>query len=471
MYDLRIIIVGAGKLGIKVAESLVTEDIDVTVMDKNEKVLEILSEYMDILTIEASGIDIRVLRDIEIDTFDLLIATTNNDETNTVICALAKKLGCKKTIARIRNPHYMEQWDFIKHEMGIDEIVNPDLATAVEIERDLFNHYGFSSGEFADGKVEMLDIKIDRDNPIAGKKLMDLKGFEKLLIAAISRSGKTIIPDGTTELLVGDEIHIIGKRQEISKISRQLRGNKHNRNIENVMIIGGGNIAYYLASSLAKLNIQLTIVEKDKERCHELSEELESAVIIHGDGTDIHLLEEESLEKMDAFIGVTGFDEENLLMALMAKQSGVPHVVSKISRQNFTKIIDRLNIDIAINPVFITASNILKFIRGGKVLSVSLLLEGDAEVTEIVLDDIPSIVNKPLTELNLPRGIIIGAVVRKDKVIIPKGDTVLNAGDRIIVFCMSENLQTLKMFFTQNKGGLFSELWSRAKGTRNNLNN
>lgn len=468
---MKILIVGAGKLGIKVAESLVTEDIDVTVMDKNEKVLERLNEYMDILTVEASGIDINAMRDIEIGTFDLLVAATNNDETNTVICSLAKKLGCKKTIARIRNPLYKEQWDFVKDKMGIDEIVNPDLATAIEIERDLLNHYGFSSGEFADGKVEMLDINIEREGEFIGKRLMDLKGFERLLIAAISRDGKTIIPDGSTELLKGDVIHIIGKKQEIKKVSISFTEGKHDKKIENVMIVGGGNIAYYLASRLAKKNIQVTIIEQDKARCHELSEGLEDAVIIHGDGTDIHLLEEESLENMDAFIGTTGFDEENLLMALMAKQSGVAHVVSKISRSNYTKIIDRLNIDVAINPVFITASSILKFIRGGKVLSVSLLLEGDAEVTEIVLDNKPSLVDKPLTKLNLPKGVIIGAIVRKGKVIIPKGDTSLKTDDRIIVFSLSEDLSSLKMFFSKDKGGIIGELWNRTKSTRDNSRN
>ena len=468
---MKIVIVGAGKLGTKVAESLVTEDIDVTVMDINEKVLERLNEHMDILTIEASGIDINALREIEIGTFDLLVAATNNDETNTVICSLAKKLGCKKTIARIRNPLYKEQWDFIKDKMGIDEIVNPDLATAVEIERDLLNHYGFSSGEFADGKVEMLDINIDREGNFVGKRLMELKGFERLLIATISRNGETIIPDGSTELLTGDVVHIIGKRQEIKKISTSFIDKRQKKNIENVMILGGGNIAYYLAQRLAIKHIQVTIIEKNRERCHQLSESLEDAVIIHGDGTDIHLLEEESLENMDAFIGTTGFDEENLLMALMAKQSGVSHVVAKISRSNYTKIIDRLSIDVAINPVFITASSILKFIRGGKVLSVSLLLEGDAEVTEIVIDDKPSIIDKPLTKLKLPKGIIIGAIVRKDKVIIPKGDTSLKAGDRIIVFSLSEDLPTLKMFFSQDKGGVFSELWSRTKSTRDNSSN
>ena len=468
---MKIVIVGAGKLGTKVAESLVTEDIDVTVMDINEKVLERLNEHMDILTIEASGIDINALRDIGIETFDLLVATTSNDETNTVICVLAKRLGCKKTIARIRNPQYMEQWDFIKDEMGIDHIVNPDLATALAIVKDLVSSQGFNSGYFADGRIRMLDFNIHYEERFIGKTLMELKGFENLLIAAISRNGETIIPHGYTKLEAGDVIHIIGKSEEVEIFARPYRSKGQTGKIDKVMIFGGGNIAFYLALNLAQSNIQVTIIEKDKERCHELSEALENALIIHGDGTDIHLLEEEDLESMDAFIGVTGYDEENLLMGLMAKQSGVSHVVSKISRPNYTKIIDRLSIDIAINPVFITASNILKYIRGGKVLSVSLLLGGDAEVTEIILEDKPRIVDRPLADLDLPRGIIIGAVFRKGKVIIPKGDTSLKTGDRIIVFSLIEDVPTLRMFFGKNKGGLLSELWNRAKGNRDNTYN
>ena len=194
-------------------------------------------------------------------------------------------------------------------------------------------------------------------------------------------------------------------------------------------------------------------------------------MIIHGDGTDIHLLEEESLSSMDAFVGVTGFDEENLLMALMAKQAGVGKTISKISRPNYTKIIDRLGVDVAVNPVFITASNILKYIRGGKVVSVSLLLGGEAEVTEIIIDKDLPIINKPISELNLPKGIIIGAIVRYGEVIIPKGQTIIKPNDRIVVFCLNDDLDKLKMFFVKQRGGIFSELWNHTKGTWDNSSN
>ena len=243
------------------------------------------------------------------------------------------------------------------------------------------------------------------------------------------------------------------------------------KHIKKVMILGGSNIGFYLAKSLAKSHIAVTIIEKEEKRCEELSENLNDVLIIHGDGTDINLLEEERISDMDAFVGVTGYDEENLLMGLVAKQYGVSKVISKISKKNYTKIIDRLGVDVALNPVYITASNILKLVRGGKIVSVSLLIGGNGEVTEIIIGKGLPIIGKSLKELKLPKGLIIGAVVRGNHVIIPKGDTKLKENDRIVVFSLAEDLPNLKMFFKQpDKGGLLSELRDRAKGIRKHTN-
>ncbi len=463
---MKAMIVGAGKLGAKLAEFFVAENIDVTVMDSNTKVLERLNEHLDVLTVIANGIDIRMMRELGIEEYDLLVGTTENDETNTLICTLAKKLGCKQTIARIRNPEYMEQIDFIKAELGIDHIINPDLATAIAMEKYLMKSYSFYTDDFASGKVQMVDFNVNDNEEFVGMRIMDLKGLESLLITAISRDGSLIIPNGSTEIIRGDIIHVIGKSNEVENISKRLGEDYKIKMISSAMILGGGNVGYYLAKRLEKSKIQVTLVEQDKKRCQELSELLDNVLIIHGDGTDIHLLEEENLSGVDAFVGVTGFDEANLLMALMAKQSGVRKTVAKISRSNYIKIIDRLKIDAAINPVYITASSILKYIRGGKVVSVSLLLGGNAEVTEIIIDkDLPCL-GKKLMDLSLPKGIIIGAVVRDNDVIIPKGETELKANDRIVVFCLSENLSGLKMFFKPKKGGLLGELWNRNKSAR-----
>lgn len=463
---MKVMVVGAGKLGYKLAESMALEDMDVTVVDHNQKTLDFVNENLDVLTVLANGIEINVLKELGIHHYKLLVATTNSDETNTLICSLAKKLGCETTIARIRNPHYMEQLDFIKDELGIDYIINPDLATAQAIEKYLLKNYNFYSGEFVSGKVQMIDFNIEHMEEFVGKRLMDLESFEGLLITAISRNGVIVIPNGSTELLANDTIYVIGKTTDIEKLNNRISKDIIRKEIERVMILGGSNIGYYLAQKLTKDNILVTLVEQNKERCQQLSEDLGDILIIHGDGTDIHLLEEEGISSMDAFVGVTGFDEENLLMALMAKQSGVPKTIAKISRQNYTKIIDRLGIDAALNPIYITASEVLKVIRGGKIVSVSLLLGGDGEVTEIIIGKDLPIVGKSLEELKLPKGIIIGVIVHDGEVIIPNGKTRIQANDRIVVFCLSENLPTLKMFFKSQKGGILSELWNRTKGIR-----
>lgn len=459
---MKAMIVGAGKLGAKLAEFFVDENIDVTVMDSNIRVLERINEHLDVLTVAANGIDIKMLKELDIKTYDLLVGSTENDETNTLICTLAKKLGCKKTIARIRNPEYMQQIDFLKSELGIDHIINPDLATAVAMEKYLLKSYSFYTDEFASGKVQMIDFSIGENQEFVNKMVKNIDGLDRLLITAVQRNGNMIIPNGSTILLENDVVHIIGNTREIERFSHRLGEDFHRRLVSNVMILGGGNLGYYLAQRLVKNKIQVTLVEQDKERCQELSEILDGVLIIHGDGTDIHLLEEENLSLMDAFVGATGFDEENLLMALMAKQSGVGKSIAKISRSNYIKIIDRLNIDAAINPVYITASNIIKYIRGGRVVSVSLLLGADAEATEIIIDEDLPCVGKKLKDLEIPQGMIIGAIVRDNDVIIPKGDTEIMAEDRIVVFCLTSDLDALKIFFREQKGGLLSEFWNRA---------
>ena len=456
---MKVMIVGAGKLGYRLAELMDNEDIEVTLIDTNLKTLERINDHLDVLTVAANGIQIGALKELDIQTYDLLIAATNSDETNTLICSLAKKLNCKKTIARIRNPEFTEQLDFVKNEMGIDHIINPDLTTAIEIERYLLKSYNFYSDDFAKGKVSMVDFHIGNMDSLVGEKIMDLKCLEGLLITAISRDGELIIPSGSTELAKNDVIHIIGKGKNINLFGEKLKINMDKKRTKRAMILGGGKIGYYLAQRLESSNVAVTIVEKDKERCKYLSEKLNHALIIHGDGTDINLLEEEDLSSQDAFIGVTGYDEQNLLMALVAKQMGVNKTIAKISRPNYINIIDNLDIDVALNPINITASDILRFVRGGKVVSVSLLLGGQGEVTEIITSKDFPIVGKPIAKLGLPEGIIIGAIVHNGEVIIPNGNTIIHPGDRIVVFSLTSDMAAFKKMVKPTKGGIFSELW------------
>jgi len=459
---MKVMIVGAGKLGYKLAEAMIHEDIDITLVDSNPTVLQRINDHLDVLTVNANGIEVDALKNLNIETYDLLVAATSSDETNTIICALAKKVGCKQTVARIRNPEYTKQLDFVKSEMGIDHIVNPELATAKAIERYLLKNYNFHSGDFASGKVSMVDFNINNVKSLIGKRIMDIPNLDNLLITAISRNGNIIIPDGSTKLMENDLIYIIGNSTNINTLGNKLDVNIDKKDIRRAMILGGGKIGYYLAQSLNSSNIHVTIIEENKERCEYLSEKLDNVLVIHGDGTDINLLEEENLESMDAFIGVTGYDEQNLLMALMGKQYGVNKTIAKISRPNYIHIIDKLGLDVALNPINITVSNILKFIRGGKVVSVSLLLGEQGEVTEIIVGDDLPVTGKQISELGLPKGIIIGAIVHDGKVIIPNGNTVIHSNDRIIVFCLTADLPSLKKFISpKHKGGILSELWNR----------
>jgi trk system potassium uptake protein len=458
---MKVIIIGAGKLGYKVAESLINSHIEVTIVDSSPKVINRISDHLDVLAVHANGLGVEILKQLGIQTYDLLIASTDSDETNTIICSFAKKLGCKKTIARIRNPEYLTQIDFIKTEMGIDLVVNPDLAIANEISRYILKRYSFYSGDYAKGKVQMHEFHVRHLKDFVDKRVMDLAGIEDLLIVAINRNGQIIIPNGSTIIKEEDTLYIIGKSESIEKMEATFGLNKDKKYMKNVMIFGGGKVGYYIAKQLLQTKINVTIIEQNQSRCLYLSEHLHRAMIIHGDGTDINLLEEENLSNMDVFIGATDLDEQNLLMTLMAKQYGVKKVISKISRPNYSQIIDKLAIDIALNPIYITASDILKFIRGGKVVSVSLLLGGQAEVTEVIVNKDVKVVGKKIRELNLPKGMIIGAIVHKGKVHIPNGDTTIFADDRLVIFCLTSNVDALNTFLRPGRGALIHELLHR----------
>ncbi len=449
---MKVMIVGAGKLGNKLAQALLNGEIEVTVMDTSAEVLDKVKSHLDVLTVKANGVQVSILKELGIETYDLIIAVTSSDETNIVISMLAKKLGCPKSIARIRSPEYAEQLDFIKNEMNIDQVINPELSTANEIERYVLGSYSFYSEEYAKGRVSMIDFNVSNMTSFVGKKIMELDNINHLLIVAISRNGVILIPHGETIIEENDIIYVIGKKENISTLVETFRNKANKKFVKKVMILGGGKIGYYLAKSLESQNVNVKIIESNMDRCVYLSEELNTSLIIHGDGTDINLLEEEDLANVDAFVAITGFDEENLLMSLRAKQIDVSKVIAKVSRQNYVNIIEKLGIDVAINPVNITASEILKYIRGGRVISVSLLLGGEAEVTEIkVAEELP-IIGKKISKLGLPKGIIIGAILHKNKVLIPSGDSVINAGDRLVIFSLLSEVPALEKFFQLKKG-------------------
>ena len=461
---MQIIIVGAGKLGFKLAESLSQKDNHVTIIDTDARAIERASDQLDVLTIKGNGVQLDTLESINVSKTHLLIAATSSDESNILICSMAKRLGCKMVVARVRNPEYSKQLSFIKAEMGIDHIVTPEQAMAKEIVKYLLKGHALHMEEFAKGKVSMLDIRVQNIPNFTGKKIKELQMPESILIVAIHREGNIIIPYGDVELHPTDTLYLIGKKESINTFCKTSGNLSTKKYIKKALILGGGKAGYYLANKLIKNGVQVKIIEQDKERCKYLAEQIPEALVIYGDGSDVNLLVEENIEDMDALVSVTGYDEENLLLALLAKQYGVEKVVAKVSRPSFIPIIEKLGIDLAVNPVLITASEILRFIQGGRVVSLSLLLGGNAEVLEIITNYDSKIVGKKLHELGLPKGIIIGAIEHEGKVLIPNGNSIIHPGDRVIVFCLESEIATLERFMYPSKGGFLNELWNNHKG-------
>lgn len=440
---MKVAIVGAGKLGRKVAEALLGGDNSVTIIDTNEELLQKINSHIDVMTINANAKETRILKNLNISSYDFLIATTDSDEANIVISSFAKKLGCSKVIARVRDPEHMQQINFIKDAMGIDHIVNPDLGITVEIYKYLAEKYTLSNGIFSSGKVSLIEFNSDKYQELIGLSMADIPSvLPNMLVVAISRNGKVIIPHGDSVIEGDDDLYVIGEKEPILKLNAKVHERGKYTDLQKVMIIGGGKTGFYLAEMLSEFGAAVKIIEKSKDRCHYLSTHLEDVMILHGDATDLTLLEEENLDMMDAVVTATGFDEDNLLLALMAKRHGIEDVIAKISRESYAEIISAMGIDMALNPLDITTSNIMRFVQGSKKVLSSQLIQGQAEIMEIIATPHMKILETPLKELHLPEGILFGAIHRGTDVIIPKGDTELLEDDRVILVALLSDISS-----------------------------
>ena len=452
---MRIAIVGAGKLGLKVINALVGGDHAITVFDVNESVLNKIGQQYDVMTVAGNAKQISLLKERGIGNFDFLIACTDSDEQNIVVAAFAKKLGCSKVIARVRDPEHMNQMDFIMETMNIDHIVNPDLSITKEIYKYLVEKYTLTNGIFSSGKVSLVQFKVQKYKKLVGLSMVEVsKVLPNMLVVAISRNGKIIIPHGKTVIDDHDTLYLIGEKSEIVELHKKVHEKGKYTNLQKAMIIGGGKTGFYLAGKLAEFGIAVKLIEKSKERCYYLSTHLDDVMVLHGDATDTTLLEEENLDEMDAFVAATGFDEENLLLALIAKQRGVEDVISKVSHQSYKDLIEKMGIDMALNPLDIVASTILRYIQGSKKIIASLLIQGQAEIMEIIASNDKKLANVPLKDVDLPDGVLIAAIHRGKQVIIPNGDTRILEDDKVTIFCLLTDIGELEKLFTAKKAFL-----------------
>ncbi len=442
---MNIAIIGVGKLGIKVCEALVGGDYSITIVDTNDALLDRLSQQFDVMTVNEDARDINVLKEIGINKFQYVLVATGRDETNLVIGGFAKKLGCHRVIVRVRDPEYMKHFEFIRTSMGIDYIVNPDFAITMEIYKYLSEKYTLNNGVFTSGRIALIEFKAKRKKELIGLKMPEVRRLmPDMLIAAISRNGKVIIPHGKDEIREDDAVYVVGEKNEIMELNKKVHVKGKYTDLQKVMIIGGGKTGYYLAQRLADFGASVKLVEQSKERCQYLSTRIPNVMILHGDGTDMDMLEEENIDEMDAFVTATGYDEQNLLLALTAKQKGIEDVISKISRESYSGLIEEMGVDMVLNPLDITAAYIFSIIQGEKRVISSMLVQGQAEIIEVVATPGMKMVGDTLQNLNLPKGVLIASIYRQGEVIIPDGNARIKDGDRVIMFSLLSDIADLE---------------------------
>ena len=449
---MKIAIVGAGKLGTAIASALINGGHDITLLDNSEERSQNISQNLDVFTITADAKKIDVLKDMRINEYDLLISATDNDERNIVVCSFAKKLGCPKTIARVRAPEHVEQLDFIKENMGIDFIINPDKACADEIFKFITREFAISGGKISKDGVGVLEFRADKMPELLDRQVKDTKELlEDLLIAAVSREGKVLIPNGSTLIKSGDTVYVIGLQESIDKIQSVVKESASSKKLGKVMIAGGGNTGYFLAKQLIDYGASVKIIELSRARCEQLSSELSRVLILNADATDTAFLREENLAGMDAFIALTGFDEENLLLSLIAKQSNVPKIVSKISRKSYESLTESLGNIMIINPMDICATEILHLIRTDGVLLFSQVINGQAEFREIQATAGMPMTEHTLSELNIPEGVLFAAIERDGAAMIPNGSTKIQAGDKVLILSMLSSAGELERLISKGR--------------------
>ncbi|MBF1059061.1 MAG: Trk system potassium transporter TrkA, partial [Peptostreptococcus sp.] len=393
--------------------------------------------------INGNAINREILKEAGVEEADLLIGCTSSDEINMFSCLFAKNLGAKNTIARVRNPEYYSQLNYIKEDLGLSMIINPEFVAANVISRILRFPSAIKVETFAKGKVELMEFKIYENSELVGKQMKDVvKTFGvKILVCAIQRWDEVFIPDGNFTFEKRDKLSIAGSHEDLEKFLKKVGGLK--RKVKTVMIIGGGKIAYYLCKSLENINIKTKIIERDRKTCHFLAQNLPKVDIIHGDGTDNQILEEEGIHEVDAFVSLTGIDEENIIMSMYADSKGASKVITKISQSTFKDMIDTFNLDTVISPKELTATRILQYVKamnnsyGSQLNSLYRIVNDKVEVLEFSVNATGRIVNQPLKDLRFKKGMLIACIVRNGKIIIPGGDDKIMVGDNIIIVTSS----------------------------------
>ena len=450
---MRIVVVGAGKVGRVLTEQLAAEKHDIVVIDQDPDLIESLVNIYDVRGVAGNGGCYDVQKDAFEDGADLLIATTSSDETNILACLVAKKLGTPHTIARIRNPEYEKQLHFMREELGLSMVVNPEKATAREIARVLRFPSAIKREQFCRQRFELVEYRVNEGNPLEGLQLSDLyRNIRvKILICAVARGQQTIIPTGATVLQKGDKIYLTASARELESFFRKLNIFKARAN--NIMIVGASRITYYLVKELQDIQKRVTVIDSNAARCQAMSEKFPGVLVIHGDGADSELLSEERISEMDAFVPLTGLDETNIILAMYASQFPNCKVVAKINRPSFADLANQKGlVDSVVSTAAVTSETIARYVRAmqnsfdsDNIKTLHRLVGGRVEALEFNVGPGLPFIGVPLKDLNLREGMLVAGIVRQNGApVIPSGADALQEGDDVVIVTTDTTLHALR---------------------------
>ncbi len=448
---MNIVIIGDGKVGYKLAQELSEENYDVVILDNNEERLKETINKLDISCVCGDGVSVEAQRDAGVPNADLVITCMSTDELNMLSCLISKRLGAKHTIARVRNPIYYQQIDILKEDLHLSMVINPELAIADEIARGLIFPSANKVETFVKGRVDLVEIPLREGNPIIGTGLADIyrKWQIKLLICAVQRGEEVFIPDGSFVPQLGDKLHIAASHQDMETMFAALDNKK--KRIKKVIIGGGGRASFYLAKQLLALGMEVKIIEKNRDKCETLCEQLPKATIINGDATDHELLLEEGIQDADAYVALTGLDEENIIVSLFAKSQGVQKLVAKVNEDSRARMVETLGIDSVVSAKRATVDVITSYVRArqnsyssANVETMYHLVDDRVEALEFIIKEESDYTNVPLKNLKMKANNLVACIARNRQIIIPSGNDYFQVGDSVIVVTKNKKVQNMK---------------------------
>jgi trk system potassium uptake protein len=442
----RTVIIGAGEVGSNTAQMLSNEGHDVVLIEQDGKLVERASENLDALVIQGNGASPKLLKEAGIQHSELLIAASSSDEVNIIACLAAKAQRVQRTVARIHNEDYYDPREpFAREMLGIDFVIHTEQMAAEEIKRALLVPGAINVDTFADGSIEVAEVILDEGSPAIGRDLKDVRLPEGSLVVGLLRRGEALVPRGDTMLERRDHVLLISGRRRISEVVGAVASDT--APVREVTVYGGGRIGLRLALALEEVGISVRVIERDEERARYVASRLKRGFVLHDEGISRDFLLQERVDRTDAFVAVTGDDRANLLAAMYARQLGARTTIAGVSSGEFTPLAEALGVDLTISPRVLAAEAILRFVRKGDIVNVALLQSG-AEMIELRVPEGCRVAGRPLAEVGFPEGVIVGALLRGNDVIIPTGRDVLNAGDDAVVFTVEDAVDEVERLFS-----------------------